>query len=72
MRGDWSVGLVQIGVDFGIAGEGVGLGAVGEIVDIFRADDVDEFERGLGTITRLRLCLTLIRRLGLGGRSSGC
>ena len=72
MRGDWSVGFIQVRVDTGVAGEGVRLRAVGKVVDVFRADDVDKLERGLSTITRLRLCLTLIRRLGLGGRSSGC
>ena len=72
MRGDWGVRLVKVGVDFRIAGEGVRLRAVGEVVDVFRSNEVDEFECGLGTITRLGLCLTLIRRLGLGGPSSGC
>jgi hypothetical protein len=38
MRGDWGVGLVQVGVDFGIAGEVIRLRAVGEIVDVLRAE----------------------------------
>ena len=72
MRRDRGVRFIQVGVDIGVAWEGVCLRAVGEIVDVFGADDVDEFEGGLGHITRLRLRLILIRRLGLGGRSSGC
>ena len=70
MRGDWGVGLIEVAIDVRVAGEGVRLRAVGEIVDVFRADDVDEFECGLAA--RRGLCLTLIRRLGLGGRSNGC
>ena len=67
MRGDWGVGLIEVAINI-IAGEGVGFRAVCKIVDVFRADNVDEFECGLGPTARLRLCLTLIRRLGLSGR----
>ena len=71
MRGDWGVGLIEVAINVRVAGEGVRLRAVGEVVDVFRADDVDEFERGLAA-AGLGLCLTLSRRLGLGGQSSGC
>ena len=45
MRGDWGVGLIEVAINIRVAGEGVSLRAVGEVVDVFRADDVDEFER---------------------------
>ena len=70
VRGDWRVRLIKVAINIRVAGEGVRLGAVGEVVDVFRADDVDEFERGLAA--RWGLCLTLIRGLALGGRSNGC
>ena len=35
MRWNGSVRLIQIGVDIRVAGEGVRLGAVREIVDVF-------------------------------------
>jgi len=71
VRGDWGVGFIQVRVDIGVAGERVRLGAVGEVVDVFRADDVDEFERGFAA-AGLGLCLGLSGRLGLRERSSGC
>jgi len=72
MRRDWGVRFIEVAINVRVAWEGVGLRAVGEVVDVFRADDVDEFERGLGTTTRLRLCLILIRSLGLGRQSRRC
>jgi len=54
VRGDRGVGLIEVAINIQIAGEGLRLRAVGEVVDVFRADDVDELERGLGTIARLR------------------
>ena len=71
MRRDGCIRLIQIGVDIGVAGEGVCFRAVGEIVDELRADDVHEFERGLAT-AGLGLSLSLSRRLCLGGRSGRC
>ena len=71
MRWDGGVRFIQVGVNIRVAGEGVRFRAVGEVVDVFRADDVDEFERGLAA-AGLGLRLTLSRSLGLGGRSSGC
>jgi hypothetical protein len=58
------VGLVQVGVYQRVAGEAEYSGAVGEEIDILRADDTHELERwfafdGRGSLT---LCLT-------GGRS---
>ena len=70
MRGDWGVGLIEIAINVRVAWEGVCLRAVGEVVDVFRADDVDNFERGLAA--RRGLCLTLSRLLGFGGKSGGC
>ena len=67
MRGERGVGLIEIAINVRVAWEGVGLYAVGEEVDVFRADDVDEFERGFAT-AGLGLSLSLSRRLGLGGR----
>ena len=72
MRGDWRIGLVQVVVDFGIAGERVRLGAIGEIIDVFRADNVNEFQRGLDVAGGLALCLTLSWLGGLGGWRGGC
>ena len=46
MRGDWGVGLIEVAINVRVAGEGVGLRAVGEVVEVFRTDDVDEFECG--------------------------
>ena len=70
MRWNGGVRFIQIRVDIRVAGEGVCFRAVGEVVYVFRTDDVNEFERGLAG--RLGLRLTLIRRLCFGGRSSGC
>ena len=44
MRGDWGVGLIEVAINVRVAWEGVRLRAVGEVVDVFRADDMDEFE----------------------------
>ena len=41
------VGLVQIGIDQRIAGEAEYRGAIGEEIDILRANDMHELERGL-------------------------
>ncbi len=71
MRGDWGVGLIEVAINVRVAGEGVRLRAVGEVVDVLRADDVDEFEGGLAA-AGLGLCLTLSRALGLSRRGSGC
>jgi hypothetical protein len=62
--------LVQVAVYLGVAGERVGLFPVGEVVDVFGADDVDEFERGFTARQGLRL--TLSWRLGLGGLRRRC
>ena len=70
MRGDWGIRFIEVAINVQVARETVRLRAVGEVVDILRTHDVDEFERGFAG--RLGLCLTLIRRLGLGGRSGGC
>jgi hypothetical protein len=69
MRGDWGVGLIEVAINVRVAGEGVRFRAVGEVVDVLGADDVDEFECGLAT--RQRLSLTLSRSLCLGGRNNG-
>ena len=39
-----ALGLFKLPSNGGIAGEGIGLGAVGEIIDIFSASDVGEFQ----------------------------
>jgi hypothetical protein len=44
VRWDRRVGLVQLAVNRRLAGKGVGLGAVREVVNVFRAGDVDEFQ----------------------------
>ena len=72
VRRNRRIWLVQVAVNLLIAWHCYRRRAVGKVVDVFRADDVDKLERGLSAITRLRLCLTLIRRLGLRGRNSGC
>jgi len=66
MRGDWGVGLIEVAIDVWVAREGVRFRAVGEVVDVFRADEVDEFERGFA-VNGLRC-----RRFGLNGRGNGC
>ena len=71
MRGDRGVRFIEVAINVRVAWEGVGLRAVGEVVDVFRADDVDEFERGFAT-AGLGLCLALSWRLSLGGKSTGC
>ena len=53
VRGDWGVGFIEVGVNVGIAGEGVCFRAVREVVDVFGADDVYEFERGLALLAGL-------------------
>ncbi len=70
MRGDRGVGFFVVAIIVGVAGEGVRFRAVGEVIDVFRADDVREFERGFAA-AGLALCLTLSWRLGLGGQSGG-
>jgi hypothetical protein len=47
MRGDRGVGLIKVAINVRVAGEGVCLCAVGEIVNVFRPDDVNEFQGGL-------------------------
>jgi hypothetical protein len=71
MRGDWGVGLIEVAINVRVAGEGVRLRAVGEVVNVFRTDDVDEFECRFAA-AGLGLRLSLGRRLCLGGRSNGC
>ena len=50
MRGDRGVGLIEVAVNVRVTGEAVRFGAVGEVVDVFRAKDVDEFKCGLGPL----------------------
>ena len=69
MRGDRGVGFIQVRVDIGVAWVGVRLRAVGEVVYVFRTDDVHEVECGL--TARQRLSLTLSRHLGLGRLGRG-
>ncbi len=69
MRWNGGVRFIQVGVDIWVAGEGVCFRAVGEVVDVFRTDDVDEFERGIAA--RQGLCLTLSRPLSLNGWGNG-
>ena len=64
-------GLFKLELISRVAGERVRLRAVRKVVDVFRADDVDELERGLAA-AGLDFGLTLSRRLGLSGKSSGC
>ena len=71
MRGYWGVGFIEVAINVRVAGEGVRLRAVGEVVDVLRADHVDEFERGLAA-AGLGLCPTFSRGLGLSRRGSGC
>jgi hypothetical protein len=66
VRGDCGVGLIEVAINVWIAREAVRFGAVGEVVDVFRTEDVDEFECGFAV--RLRLHLTL--SLGCSGRSN--
>ena len=49
------VGLVQVGVEGRIAGEAEQRGAVGEEIDILRADHAHALERGLTVAVWLRL-----------------
>ena len=46
MRGDWGVRFIEVAINVRVAREGVRFGAIGEVVYVFRTDDVDEFERG--------------------------
>jgi hypothetical protein len=70
MRGNRGVGLIEVAINVRVAGEGVCFRAVGEVVDVLRADDMNELKRGLAA--GLSLCLGLSGRLGLGGWSYGC
>jgi len=69
MKRNWCVWQVQTRIHLGIAGKGISLFTVAEVVEVFGADDVDEFERGFAGA---RLCLALSRRLRLGRWGSRC
>jgi hypothetical protein len=52
------IGPVEIGIEKAIAREAVGCCAVGEEIDVLRADDMRELKRGLS----VAMCLRLIWR----------
>jgi hypothetical protein len=56
------VGLIQVGVDEGIAGEAEYRGAIGEKIDVLRADDMRELEHRLAFNGRGPLTLRLAYR----------
>jgi hypothetical protein len=47
MRGDWGVGFIEVAINVRVTRETVGFGAVGEVVDVFRASDVTSLSVGL-------------------------
>ena len=47
---DWRIFFSNVRMDFGVARERIRLRAVGEVIDVFRADDVDQ-----GQVLRSRI-----------------